>query len=175
MTPTTALGPGHPLEPLVRALRERADRDAAELLARADADAAATLADARARADEVLAKARDAGQRDAATLLAAERSRAEREARAVLLAAQQGAYEDARAAVRAAVCRLRDDPAYPLLVDALRDRARRELGPGATTAELPGGGIEARAGGRRVEYSLEGLADDLLEQVGGDLAELWAP
>lgn len=175
MTPTTDLGPGHPLEPLVRALRGRADRDAAEQLAHADADAAAALADARARADEVLAKARSAGEQDAAAMLAAERARAEREARAVLLAAQQDAYEAARSAVRAAVRGLRDDPAYPALIDALRDRATRELGPGATTTELPGGGIEARAGGRRVEYSLDGLADDLLEQVGGDLTELWAP
>jgi vacuolar-type H+-ATPase subunit E/Vma4 len=175
VTSATGPGTGHPLEPLANALRERANRDAAEGLAQAEEQAAAILAEARARADEVLEQARAAGERDAAALLAGERARAEREARAVLLAAQQDAYLAARAAVRAAVRGLRDDPAYPALLDALRDRARQELGPGASIAELPGGGIEARCGSRRVEYGLDGLADDLLERVGGDLSELWEP
>ncbi len=117
---------------------------------------------------EVLAKARDAGRaggRDAAW---------PRSARAPSGRPGRSCWPPSRARTR-----MLGRPCAPrsagcgttrttrLLVDALRDRARRELGPGATTAELPGGGIEARAGGRRVEYSLDGLADDLLERVGG--------
>lgn len=175
MRPPRGAVPGDPLAPLVDTLRERAERDAATMLAEADAEAAATLAEARAQADELLGRARAAGRRDAEELLAAERARAEREARTVLLTAQRESYDAARAAVRCAVRALRDDTAYPVLLEVLRARAEQELGPGTTTAELAGGGIEARSGSRRVEYSLEGLADDLLERVGGDLTELWAP
>jgi vacuolar-type H+-ATPase subunit E/Vma4 len=163
------------LDPLVAALRERAAADAAALLADADADADATLSQARAEADELLAEARAKGDADARAVLAAERARAEREARAVLLAAQRAAHDDLRRAAREAVCGLRGDPAYPALVAALRERALAELGPDATVTELPRGGVAARSGSRRVEFSLGGLADDLVDRLGADVEELWAP
>jgi vacuolar-type H+-ATPase subunit E/Vma4 len=166
---------GDPLQPLIEALLGRARRDAAELLGAADADARATLAQAHARAGDILADARAKGQADADVVRAGARARAEREARAILLAAQERALEEARREVRHAVRGLRDDPAYPEVLRSLGQKARAELGEAADVRELPSGGIEARLGDRRVEYSLEGLADDLLEQAVADPAELWAP
>ncbi len=168
---------GQPVEhlaPLLAALRERADRDAADLLAAADAEAEATVAHARAEADALLADARDRGEADAADLLAAEQARAQRDARAVVLRAQEEVYEQARDAARDAVSALREDPGYPKLLATLRARVERELGPQATVVELPRGGIEATLDDRRLEFALDGLADDLLDRSGGDLAELWA-
>ncbi len=175
MSPDHVDAPVDPLAPLVTALIERAKRDAAEVLAAADSDAGATLAGARAEADAVLADARATGASDAAEVLATERGRAQREARAVLLAAQEEAHEHVRQAARDAVSALRDDPVHPRLLTALRERATRELGPGTSIVELPRGGLLASLGDRRVEFSLDGLADDLLDSIGGDLAELWDP
>jgi len=174
VTPEPSSASRDPLAPLVSALLDRATRDADAVLARADAEADETLARARAQADEILAEARARGARDAEAVLAAERSRAEREARAVVLAAQSRVHESARRAVRAAVATLQDDPAYPDLLAVLRTRAEHDLGPDARITELPEGGIEAVAGGRRLEFSLAGLADDLMDEVGG-VEELWAP
>lgn len=164
-----------PLRPLVDALRHRAHRQAVELLAEADADAHRSLATARAEADRLLAEARAEGAADGARALAAERTNAERQARSVVLAAQREAYEHARSAARSAVGRLRAEPVYADLLAALQLRARRQLGPEATITELPGGGIAATRGDRRLEFALEGLADDLLEDMGQDLQELWSP
>jgi vacuolar-type H+-ATPase subunit E/Vma4 len=165
---------GSPLDPLVAALVDRARRDAAEVLAAAEAEAQQVLGAARADADALLAEARSRGAADAAALLAAERARAERTARGVVLAAQQAAHESARQAAREAVSQLCDDPAYPPLVAALRARAVRELGPGVEVTELAGGGLVAEAGGRRLEFDLADLADDLLDSLDRDRAELWA-
>ena len=175
MSPGHLESPADPLAPLVSALIERATREAAEVLAKADADAADVIAGARAEADALLADARARGESDAANVLATERARAEREARAVLLAAQEEAHEHVRQAARDAVSGLRDDPVHPRLLAALRERATQELGPGTTSVELPRGGLRASLGDKRVEFSLGGLADDLLDRVGGDLAELWDP
>jgi vacuolar-type H+-ATPase subunit H len=176
MTPERAADmPTDPLTPLTTALLQRAQQSADDLLARTDADAEQALARARAEADRVLAEARAKGRADAAEVLAAERARAEREARAVVLAAQQSAHEALRQAARAQVTALVDDPAYPALLEALRARAERELGPGSRIEELPDGGIRASLGDRHLELSLAGLADDLVEELGDSLEELWAP
>ncbi len=167
--------PTDPLAPLIATLIERAEREAAEVLAQADADAAATVARDRAEAESIRAEARAKGATDAANVLSAERARAEREARALLLAAQQEAHESARRAARDAVCGLKDDPGYPALVAALRARAEAQLGPGARIVELPRGGIAAHADDRRLEFGLDALADDLIDDLGADIAELWAP
>jgi vacuolar-type H+-ATPase subunit E/Vma4 len=167
--------PGDPLQPLVAALLGRARRDADAMRAAADADAAQALARASAQASDILAEARAHGESDARAVMAGARSRAEREARAVLLAAQDRAYEEARQSARDAIRGLRDDPAYPGVVQALRARARAELGEGVELHPLPSGGVAAIAGDRRLEFCLDALADDLLERLGGSVAELWAP
>lgn len=175
MTPRPGGSPDDALAPLTAALLDRAQRQAAELLADADRDAEAAVARARTQAEDQIAAARAKGEADAADVLAAERARAEREARAMVLAAQQAAHQRVRQAAREAISGLRDDAAYPQLLAALRDRARHELGPGAAIVELPSGGIRASSGDRRVEFALDGLADDLLDAVGSDITELWEP
>jgi vacuolar-type H+-ATPase subunit E/Vma4 len=168
MTASAGSTPSDPLDPLTTALLDRARRDAEALLADADADVEVTLADARAEASAALGEARAKGAADAAAVLAGERSRAEREARAVLMAAHQEARERLRRAGRDAVCGLREDAAYPALLAGLRRRAARDLGPLAAVAEQPRGGLVAVAGGRRVDYSLEGLADDVMDRLEAD-------
>lgn len=163
-----------PLSPLVDALRNGARQQAAALLAEADADAHRTLEAARAEADHLLAQARAEGTAEAAQALAAERTNAERRARAVVLAAQREAFEHARRAARSAVGQLRAEPDYAALLTALYQRAKRRLGPEATITELPGGGIEATRGERRLVFALEDLADDLFEDLGQDQLELWS-
>lgn len=164
-----------PLAPLASVLLARARADADAVLADADAQSEATLAEARATAEGILAEARDKGRSDAEAVLAAARARAERAARAVLLAAQREALDSARRAARVAVRALRDEPDWPDLLAGLEQRAREQLGPDAVVTELPDGGIVATAGGRRLDLSLDALADDVVEGLGADPAELWQP
>lgn len=153
------------LAPLAAALRDRAHAAADEVLARADEDAQVVLDRARQQADVLLAEARARGAADGAAVLAAERAGAARRAREILLAAQRVAHDDLRAAAREAVRGLRDDEEYPVMLEALRDRALGDLGPGASLVELDRGGIVAEYGQRRAEYSLEALADDLVDDM----------
>ena len=164
-----------PLAPLREALLSRARADAAATLAEADADVAATLGGARQEADALLAEARATGRADAAVVLAGERARAARTARGVVLATQSAAYEGMRQRARDAVSGLRGDPSYAGLLEALRERVRRDLGPEATLDEHARGGIVGEAGGRRVEYTLDDLADDIVDRLGVELDGVWSP
>lgn len=174
MTPLQGPDPSDPLAPLAAALLDRARHDADAMRADAGADASATLAEARAEADAILAEAREKGAADAAGVLAGERARAEREARGVLLVARCTAEERMRQAAHDAVSGLRKDPAYPRLVESLTSRAIHDLGPHTVITEHPRGGIEAQSPGRRLEYSLDGLADDVLDAFLGGGEGPWA-
>jgi vacuolar-type H+-ATPase subunit E/Vma4 len=167
-------GEADSLAPLTAALRDRARAAADEVLARADEDARESLDRAHQEAAAMLAQARAKGAADGAAVLAAERAGAARQARAILLAAQQAAHDDLRTAAREAVRALREDPDYPVMLEALRARAQVDLGPGAVVTTLDGGGIVAESGPRRIEYSLAALADDLVDEV-VDRAEPWSP
>jgi len=165
VTAATPLARTEALAPLVSALLDRARREAGATLARADEDAQAIVAQARAEADALLADARAKGAADGAAVSAAARMHAERDARRIVLEAQSAAREDLRTAAREAVSGLRNDPQYPEMIEALRARAIHELGPQVTVTALEGGGIAAEAGSRRVEYSLDALADDLMDRM----------
>lgn len=172
---TADAGRPDPLAALTSALLARARADAEAVLAEAEGQAAETLGQARATADGILAEARALGRADAEAVLAAARARAERQARAVLLSAQADALDSARRAARVAVRALREEPDWPALRAGLASRAREQLGPEAAITDLPDGGIVATAGGRRLDLSLDALADDLVEGLGADPAELWQP
>lgn len=174
MTVRTADVQVDPLSVLRAALLDHAHSDAAATLADADAVAASTLATARAEAEALLAEARARGAADGAVVLAAERARAARGARALVLAARRAAYDELRQQARDAVSGLRHDPSYPALLDALRERAFRDLGPDATLREHARGGIVGESGGRRAVYVLDDLADGIVERLGDDLDGLWA-
>lgn len=175
MTRQTTASSQDPLEVLASTLLARARSDAESARAAADADAELALARARAEADAMLADARARGAADGAAVVATERARAEREARGVLLHAQREAHDELRRAARAAVSALRDDPFYPALLKTLRDRVAQELGPEVAITEMAAGGVLAEAGCRRIAYSLDDLADDVMDRLGSELDELWSP
>lgn len=162
------------LRPVREALLARARADAAAALAAADAEAARLLDTARDEAAAVLARAREDGERDAAQEAARRRSSARREARAVVLGAQRHAFDELHRRARAAVHAVREDPRYPDLLDRLRERAARELGPDARIRPFPGGGLVAEAPGRRLDLRLEALADEAFDALGPAVAGLWA-
>ena len=163
-----------PLAPLRSALLAHAHRDADEVLAAADRDVAATLAAARTEAAELLADARARGAADAEAILVGERAHAARESRSIVLEQRRLAYDDLRRRARDAVSALRSDPAYPALLDRLRERACEALGPDVRIREHDRGGVVAEAGTRRVEYTLDSLADDCLDRMGAHVEELWS-
>lgn len=163
------------IAPVREALLARAHAEGADTLAGADAAASELLAGAREQAAAIRADARAAGERDAASIRAREDARSRRRARGAVLHAQAAAYEELRQRARESVRALRDDRDYPLLVDALRARALAELGPDAAVRELPTGGVLAEVAGRRLDLSLEAMADAAVERLGGDVQQLWAP
>jgi vacuolar-type H+-ATPase subunit E/Vma4 len=172
----TAMAPAlsDPLAPVREALAERARSEAERTLRQADADGAAIRGRAQEEVERILAAARAQGEEDARALIVAESARARRRARAVVLGAQRAAYEDMRAGVREAVRDLRNDPAYRAWRDRLVERARRTLGEDARMSEHPDGGVSAQAGARRVEYTLAGLAGQVVEGLGHELDGLWS-
>ncbi len=156
------------------ALLAQAHRDAAAVLSDADAAVAATMDAARAEAAALRAQARERGELDAAAILAGERAKTARRVRQIVLAQRQIAYESLRRRARDAVSELRHDPSYPALLDALRERVTRELGPEAHLWEHERGGIVGEAEGRSVQYTLDDLADLVVDELGPELEELWS-
>jgi hypothetical protein len=161
--------------PVRTALGAAAHRDAAAALGQAAAEVRAVLEEARAQAAAVVDEAGRQGEQDAAAVRARERARAQREARGRVLRAQRAAYEELRRRGRAAVATLRDRPDYPDLLEQVRRRLLAELGPDADVWEPPDGGLVAEVPGRRIEATLDALADRALADLGGGVADLWAP
>lgn len=161
------------LDPVRAALLRAARAEAAGVVAAAERDAAAVLAAARSRATAVLAAAAAAGRSDAATRLARERSVARRNRRTADLATRSAARDGLLARVRAAV---RELPAsHPELPGRLTDRIRTELGPDAVLTPTPDGGLAGEVPGRRLELSLDALADLAVDGLGPDVELLWQP
>ncbi len=92
-----------------------------------------------------------------------------------VLATQRVAYEELRRRARTAVLALRDDPGYPELLERLAAACRRDLGEQAQLEIDPpeAGGVRARAGTRRVDYTLIALAERCVEELGPRLRRLW--
>jgi vacuolar-type H+-ATPase subunit E/Vma4 len=155
-------GPMGGLEPVRAALLARARADAAAVDVAASRAAARTLADAQKEVARITAGARESGEREARAALAADRMRVRRQARGTVLAAQREGYEQLRTAARAAL-RLWGTEAAAR--EALVRKAREVLGPDAVLRDAPGGGILAEHAGRRLDLSLDALADRALEAV----------
>jgi vacuolar-type H+-ATPase subunit E/Vma4 len=163
------------LAPVREALLAAARADAAALLADADADAAAAAETARGQAAALLAAARAESAADVETALAGERAAARRRARTTVLEARRDVFGEIRNASRAAVRTLRDEPEYARLRDALAAAARAELGAAASMVEHESGGLVAAAGGRHLDYSLDGFADRAADALGAELDRLEEP
>lgn len=162
-----------PLEPVRRALLDRARRDAEAMLAEANAAAADTLRNAGAEARAIRENARLLGELDAESRSRADRARAHQEARRLTLGTQRELYEELRRAALLRAANVRNDPGYPAALERLAARARDALGPGATLSEDPSGGIVAETTGRRVAYTVEALLDEVLASQGARLEGLW--
>lgn len=161
------------LEPVRAALLAAARAEGERLVAAAERDAAAVLDAARARAAAVLDAATAAGRADAAARAARERSAARRTRRTAELSARSAARDELRALVRAAVRDLRTS--CPDLRERLAVRIRAELGPDALLAPTSDGGLVGEVPGRRLELSLEALADLAVDRLGPDVERLWLP
>jgi hypothetical protein len=159
------------LDPVRSALLRAARSDADAVVADAVRDAAAVLAGARSRAAAVLAAAAAEGRADAASRAARERARARRDRRTAELTAWSAAREELRAHVRAVVREL--PGACPDLRERLVTRIRAELGPDAALTATPDGGLTGEVPGRRLELSLDALADLAVDALGPDVERLW--
>jgi vacuolar-type H+-ATPase subunit E/Vma4 len=163
------------LEPVRKALLDRAHERAAARVAAADEVARATLAEAAAEAEALLSEARRVGGQEADAVIAGQRAQAVRQARAVVLGARRTAFDALREQARGAVRTLRQDPDYPRVVEVLRQRLRHELGPAATISDHDSGGLVAQRGGRTLSFTLDDLADRIVDRLGGEVEGLWAP
>ncbi len=71
---------------------------------------------------------------------------------------------------------LRSDPLYPaLLAGPAAARPRRPGASRPSFGEHPRGGVVGEAAGRRVEYTLDDLADGIVDRLGAELDGVWAP
>jgi vacuolar-type H+-ATPase subunit E/Vma4 len=145
--------------------------DSAEALAAARAAAAATLAAATEQARQTSENARSRGRDDAAAYLAIQRSRRAMRVRADALRAHRTEYDELKSAALEAVAALRTSPDDSELRRSLVGIAHAALGPGATVADSPDGGVVATAPGRRLDLSLTRLAERAFETVMDELAE----
>ncbi len=164
------------VDPATEALLADARERAARILADARAQARRRVSEAERAAGETIRRARAQGE--ATGRLDAEREQAlgRTLAHAEVLRARREAYEELRRRGRAAVLRLREEPGYAAFLDRLAAGARRELGPEAQLEiDPPGaGGVRASAGSRRLDYTLQALADGCIGELGPALNELWS-
>lgn len=175
MTPPAPRPATVALDPVRAELLRAAHADAEAVLARAEREAAALLDRAHAEARAMLDEARRQGEADGAAAARDLLVRARREARSRTLAARREAYGALRRETAERVGELRGTPDYPGLRERLERRARVLLGPGTEVTEAPGGGVVARAPGRRVDLSLTALAHHALDRMGGEVRSLWEP
>ena len=133
-------------------------------MAKAGAEATATLDDARAR-----------GEDEARAAAAGELARLRREARERVLRTRRDAYDQLVEDAEQAVAGLRHDPEYERLLDALRHRAREQLGDAGVEVEIDPevGGLVARAGSHSVDYRLSAVAERALSDLGAQVDPRW--
>jgi len=154
---------------LLGAARAAADRD----VDAAHRYAADVLDTATTRVSEVHAAAVEAGRVEAAARTARTQAQARRDRRTAELHDQDAAYAQLRERVRAAVRAL--PASHPQLRERLVARALTELGPDARITDTPDGGLLAETPGRRLDLSLDALADLAVEALGAEASLLWTP
>ncbi len=155
------------LEPVRAELLRRAREEAAQRVREATATAEQSVRQAEEEAARILAEARAEGAADAAAAAAAQQARSRRTARAAVLAARSEAYGEL---VRRSADALRGEP-----VDRLVALATALLGEPVQVTSAAGGGVVATAGDRRVDLSLDALAERATRLLGPDVEGLWRP
>jgi vacuolar-type H+-ATPase subunit H len=181
---TTAADMGHesqallddPLLPVRDALLAAARRDAQALVAEAQQEGTRLLEQADAEADRLREAGRRDGEQDAEQVRRDLQARARRRGRGIVLAAQRDALEQLRRAVHHRLREIWDDePSRARVTARLVDLARHDLGPTATITDHPAGGIVVGRDHTRATYLLTDLADQVIEDLGHDIAGLWTP
>ncbi len=161
------------LEPIRRALRAEAARRTDELRESSARDSAAILSAASERAQAISAAATEAGEAAGRETAAARSAHARRSARSLVLAAQRDVAQQWAQGAREQAAKLRDDPGYPEMLTRLTARALNALGPDATVRQDPQGGITAESGSRRLDLTLEALADAAVARLQQSGAAPW--
>jgi vacuolar-type H+-ATPase subunit E/Vma4 len=161
------------LEPLRTALLARAREEAEVCVAHMRSRTASELDAASAAADQAVQDARLRGETEAATAVAIEDATVRRQVRTLLLAARRSVYEQLRTHIQDDVRQLHGEPIYGALRDTMTSVGRSLIGPDATVREVDDGCV-IEASGRRVEVTLESLADWALDAVLAD-SQGWTP
>lgn len=163
------------LDPLRASFLGQAAAVAERRLADAAAEGRDRVAAAERKAAAIVAAARREGEEEARRETARGLAAAERRGRELVLQARRDVYDAFRREAHEAARALRDDPAYPALLERLARAAATQLGEEAQLERDPPGigGVRAREGRRAVDYSLDALADRCLDTLGADVEELW--
>jgi vacuolar-type H+-ATPase subunit E/Vma4 len=157
------------------AVLEQAEAEAHAVLAEAESRALAEVDRARSEADTLLERGRIEGEIAGELETSRDRALAHRQARRLVLEARRDVYEEFRRRAHAAALALREGEGYGALLDRLRQAACDQLGDEVELEIDPpdAGGVRARAGRRRVDYTLPTLADRCIAALGGRLEGLW--
>ncbi|QKV90347.1 hypothetical protein HUT19_01520 [Streptomyces sp. NA02950] len=162
------------LAPVRAELLRTARTEAREVLDRADQESRAVIGEARTRARSIIEGARRQGEEEGAAAAHGIRADARRTARACELATRKAAYEELRRRAFAHVRQKWGPAGQPAVGNRLRERALWLLGPDAEIIEAPGGGVVARAAGRRAECTPDSLTARALDRLGAEVETLWS-
>lgn len=134
----------------------------------------AQVVQAEAETTALVARARTEGEAAAELEAVSALAEARRRARSLFLHAQREVYEDVRRQAHDGVQELRSTPRYDDLVERLAAHAQAVLGPDAEIErDPPEGGVIARAGNRRLDYTLPVLVERCLARHAGAIERLW--
>ena len=163
------------LEPVRRALVDDARTEAQRLLVAAIDDAEEMVSTAREDVANRVAQAEQANESAARARADLALGHTRRETHRQLLEARESIRRQLVDALHGSALELRSAPRYPDLLEHYSMVARRQLGPDAVLERDPDdrGGIVARSDGRRVDYTLEALADRALETLAEGVMRLW--
>ena len=162
------------LAPVRGSLLIAAQREAADIRRDTSEQALALLDAARHEADRILVAAAEEGTATARSQAVLRSARARRAAHETVLTRRNALRLELQRQVRESAVELRTDPRYPALLARLTEQSHAVLGPEATVAESPEGGVVAEAGSRRLDLSLPVLATRTLESMAQEVRELWA-
>jgi len=161
------------LAPVRGSLLTDAQRQAADIRREASEQALALLDAARREADGICAAAAEEGAATARSQAVLRLAAVRREAHEKVLKRRNTLRLELQRQVRHAAVALRADPRYPLLIVRLTEQGHTLLGPEATVAESPEGGVVVEAGSRRLDLSLPALATRTLESMTREVSALW--
>jgi vacuolar-type H+-ATPase subunit E/Vma4 len=161
------------LAPVRGSLLTAARQQAADIRRSAGEQALALMEAARHEADRICSAAAEEGAATARSQAALRSARVRREAHEMVLTRRNALRLALRRQIRESTMELRSDLRYPRLLARMIEQSHALLGPDATVAESPEGGVVAEAGSRRLDLSLPVLATRTLESMTPEVCALW--